>query len=103
MRETIPDQARTGHIIGSLVAHCVTVSFFMSFFCISKVMETQSDSLRLGDVLGMTVPFRANCILQILNCFVRPGRDTFKYSHDRQAKKKAPIINCAVACVVSVV
>ncbi len=32
----------TGLMIGSAVLHCATVSDFLSFFCHSNVMETQS-------------------------------------------------------------
>ncbi len=39
----------TGHMTGSVVLHCVTVSDFLSFFCLLKVIETQSAELSSGD------------------------------------------------------
>ncbi len=35
-------QSLIGHMTGSDVLHCVTVSHFLSFFCLSKVIEMQS-------------------------------------------------------------
>jgi hypothetical protein len=40
IRLTIEAQSLTGHMTGSDILHWVTVSDFLSFVCLSKVIET---------------------------------------------------------------
>ena len=46
MRRTMDAAIRTGHMFMSPEALWVTVSFFSSFFCISKVRAMQSENSR---------------------------------------------------------
>jgi hypothetical protein len=40
IRVMVEAHSLTGHMTGSVVLHYVTVSDFLSFFCLSKVIET---------------------------------------------------------------
>jgi len=85
----------TGHKTGSSVRPCVTVSFLASFFCISKVTETQSANSNSSDGVSIRRPSLKNLIFLrqrslVLFCS-RLG--TREYSHDRQAKKPAIIVS----------
>ncbi len=50
IRLTIEAHSLNGHMIGLSVFHCVTVSDFLSFFCLSEVIETQSTRFNSADV-----------------------------------------------------
>jgi hypothetical protein len=90
------------------VRHWVIVSNFRSFFCVSKVMETLSAVCSRfrdeGSVFGIAFPALKKLMFRSVRIFVRLscGRDTFRYSHDRHAKKKAPMVSSARARRVSV-
>ena len=55
IRWIVVAQLITGHIVSSPDRSCVTVSFFSSFFCDSKVIETQFASCRLGSECGISM------------------------------------------------
>jgi hypothetical protein len=52
-----------GHMIGSAVLHCVTVSDFLSFFCCSKVMDTKSAKFSSADEWSRMMPPLMKAIL----------------------------------------
>jgi hypothetical protein len=59
----------TGHMTGSVVLHCVTVSDFLSFFCLSKVIETQSAELSSGDEWSKILPPLMKVMFWRQSCF----------------------------------
>ena len=67
-------------------------------------METLSAARSSGDECGMAAPLSWKEIFCRVRDFVRLSLafETFKYSHDRHAKKKAPRMSCVVARCVSV-
>ena len=104
MRFTIAAHCFTGHRKVWSVFHCVIVSDFLSFFWDSKVRETLSARWIFGLLRRMTLPSlekamfpRESCLVWCWSCF-----GTFRYSHDRQAKKKAPMVSWLIACWLSV-
>ena len=66
----IEAQSLTGHMMGSDVLHCVTVSYFLSFFCRSKVIETQSAGFNRVDVCSRMLPSLMKTMLRRQSCFV---------------------------------
>ncbi len=76
-------QIFTGHRTGSAVFHWVTVSDFLSFFCRSKVTETQSALCKLGEEWLMCLPSLMKAMLQRHSSFVCRWScfGTFTYSH----------------------
>ena len=87
------------------VLHCVTVSNFRSFFWVSKVIDTLSAWLRT-EACAMwcrAFPSLKKAMFPTVSCLVRlsDGFETFRYSHDLHAKKKAPMMSWEIACFVS--
>ena len=89
----------TGHRIGSSVRPWITVSCLLSFFCISNVTATLSANSKFSDGVEIRRPSLKNLMLRSLSSFVRfiSLLGTFKYSHERQAKKAALIVSCTIA------
>ena len=67
-------------------------------------METLSAASSNGEECGMTVPFKWKTMFPRVRHFVlfSLALGTFKYSQERQAKKKVPMISCVVATFISV-
>ena len=66
-------------------------------------METLSTARSSGDECGMAAPLSWKEIFCSVRHFVclSLAFDTFKYSHDLHAKKKAPRLSCVVArCIL---
>jgi hypothetical protein len=78
-----------GHMKGSVVLHCVTVSDFLSFFCRSNVMETQSVEFSSADEWSRMLPPLMKAIFQRQSCFVCfcSAFVSLQYSHDHMAQK----------------
>jgi hypothetical protein len=93
-----------GHMIGSAILHCVTVSDFLSFFCCSKVMETKSAKFRSADEWSRMLPPIMKAIFQRQSCFVCccSALVTLQYLHDRMAQKWAAAASYPIACRNSV-
>ncbi len=93
-----------GHMIGSVVLHCVTVLDFLSFFCCSKVIETQSAKCDLGDVCLVMLPPLMKAIFLRQSCFICrcSAFGTLQYSHDCMAQKWAAAASSPIACYSSV-
>jgi hypothetical protein len=70
IRVIIEAQSLTGHMMGSDVLHCVTVSDFLSFFCHLKVIETQSAGFNQVDVWSRMLPSLVKTMLRRKSCFV---------------------------------
>jgi hypothetical protein len=88
MRLTTAAQALTGHMIVCPEAHCVTVSFRSSFFCISNVIEMLSEYSSLGSVRRSIMPSLRNLRFRKHSIAVRliSACGTLTYSQDLQAK-----------------
>ncbi len=88
-----------GHMIGSVILHCVTVtvSDFLLFFCCSKVIEMQSAKCNLADVFDDVVSFDEGNIpeAELLCCCFVFG--TLQYLHDRTAQKWAAVASSPIA------
>lgn len=97
-------QLRTGHIVLSPVDSCVTVSFFSSFFWNSNVIDTQSAFSKSLELCSISLLFLKKRKLRMHRSFVLldSASLTFEYSHERIAKKIAPVSNVANAFSVSV-
>jgi hypothetical protein len=85
----------TGHKTGLSVRPLLIVSCFSSFFCILNVTAMLSANSKLADGVESRLPSVKNLILRRQSCFVHfiSLRGTFKYSHERQAKKPAQIVS----------
>ncbi len=81
----------TGHMTGSILLHCATVSDFLLFFCLSKVIETQSAKLSSGDEWSKTLPPLMKMMIWRQSCFVCHCSTfgTLLYLHDCMAQKCA--------------
>jgi len=92
-------QIFTGHRTGSAVFHWVTVSHFLSFFCRSKVTETQSALCKFGEEWSMCLPSFMKAMLRRHSSFVCRWScfGTFRYSHDRIAQKWAAATRSPIA------
>jgi hypothetical protein len=79
----------TGHMTGYVVLHCVTVSDFLSLFCLSKVIETQSAKLSSGDEWSKILPPWMKVIFWRQSCFICccSAFGTLLYLHDCIAQK----------------
>ena len=99
IRLTIEAHSLTGHMIGLSVFHCVTVSDFLSFFCLSKVIETQSARFNLADVWLRIFPPLMKTMFRRQSCFVCcfSALETLEYSHDRIAQKCAAAASSPIA------
>ena len=64
MRRTTAAHCLTGHRIRSFECICVTVSCLSSFFCQSKVIDTQSAYSRKGLFNSIRLPFRKKRMLR---------------------------------------
>ena len=96
---------RTGHKTVSPERCMVTDSCLSSFFWNSKVMVTVSDRARFGLLCETSRPFLKKRIFLIRIVLVlRFSSAIFvrRYSHERIAKKMAPINNCAIAIFYTV-
>ncbi len=93
-----------GHMIGSAVLHCVTVSDFLSFFCCSKAMETQSAKFSSADEWSRMLPPLMKAIFQGQSCFVCccSAFITLQYSYDCMAQKWGAAASSPIACCNSV-
>jgi hypothetical protein len=91
MRRTILHHIFTGQRSFSSVRWWVIISFFESRFWYSKVIETVSAKCRDGCLWSIFLfPIKNQTFLRANNLvFCCP--DTWRYSHDLIAKKKAPI------------
>jgi hypothetical protein len=97
---TIAAAALTGQRIVASKAIRVIVSFFLSFFCHSDVMVTQSANSSWGWLcMSCLVPVK-NQMLQSLMILVLHYLEawTFRYSQDLIAKKIPMVASWAVAC-----
>jgi hypothetical protein len=90
-------QALTGQSTARPVECWWTVSFWMSVFWNSNVMAMASAEAMSGEVKSMVRLFLMNRRLRSRRGFVLRGPVTWVYSHERMAKKKAPIASLAVA------
>ncbi len=99
MRVTNAAHCFTGQSISCDVAHCVMVSFLRSFFCSSKVMDTLSAECSIGAEWCRSSPFLRKEMFFSVSCRVRlfSGDFTLRYSQERHAKKKAPMMSWVVA------
>ena len=88
---TIPAQARTGQRRESEVRYIVTTWFFLSVFCDTKVILTAEQQDKFGDECGIRRPLLKNRIFSTRSRFVFRIPLTDRYSHERRAKKKAPM------------
>ena len=94
-RLTILLQMCTGHNAEFVVACCVTVSWYMSFFCATNVMETESAVVNW--VLSVITLWPCwKTMLRGVRTFVFLEPVVCEYSQDRQAKKKAPVHRSAI-------
>jgi hypothetical protein len=88
---TIAAAAQTGQSFTLPEAICVTVSIFSSFFCLSKVHETQSENSNSASLWLMSLPSRKNLMLLsqsiVVHCWLAAG--TLKYLQDLNAKNIA--------------
>lgn len=89
----ILDHIFTGHRSLSEDLYCVMVSPLLSFFCRIKVIDTQSALYRRGSAWEISFLPLKNCTFFKVNNFVLLGPDTWMYSQDLIAKKKAPMNN----------
>ena len=94
----------TGHSVQSPVVRCVTVSYLRLFFCISNVTDTLSADSRAEEGVITSRPFLKKRMFRRQRSLVRLCSfwGTFRYSQNLHAKKKAPIVNCAIARSISV-
>ena len=69
------------------------------------MMATLSAASRIGDECGIMAPFRWNVMFCRVRHFVffSFAFGTCRYSQDRHAKRKAPMMSFVVACRISVV
>ncbi len=90
---------RTGQRFASSVLPWMTVSFFMSIFCISNVIATLSANSRLSEEAKSRCPSLKNLIFLRQRSFVCfcSLLGTLEYSQDLQAKKAMPIVSCTIA------
>ncbi len=90
---------RTGHSFASSVHPWMTVSCFMLFFCILKVIAMLSASSRLSKEAKSRCPSLKNLIFLRQRSFVHfcSLLGTLEYSHVLQAKKAAPNFSCPIA------
>jgi hypothetical protein len=75
----------------------VTVSFLVSFFWNSKVMETVVAVCNLGSRWDNSFLPLKNLIMFVVSIFVFLVPFTLRYSHERIAKKKAPMNKSHIA------
>ena len=103
MRRTIAAHWRTGHSNTSPERSWVAASIRSSFFCHSKVVETQSAHSSSGWSCGISTPSRKKRMFLSLRQSVRrfSAWATLRHSHDRHAKKTAPVESWLVALWVS--
>ncbi len=89
----------TRHMLTFPTNICMTVSFFLSFFCISKVINMQSENSRCGLLYLISMPSLKKWRLQRQRMSVPLflARVTFRYSHDHMAKKIAMVVSCPIA------
>ena len=74
---------------------CVTVSWYMLFFWATKVMETESAVKNLCRSVIVVWPLR-NVMFRGVRVFVLREPVVLEYSHDRHAKKNAPLHRLAM-------
>ncbi len=105
IRVTIDAHIFTGHRMGSFVLHCVTTSYFLSFFCLSKVTETQSARCSFVEEWSRILLFLIKVMLQRQRCFVCccSAFVTFKYSHECMTQKWAAAVRLPIAHWSSVI
>ena len=105
MRLTMAAAICTGHMLTAPDACWVMVSFFLSFFCISKVIDMQSENSRSGLLCSIIFPSLKNLRLRRRRMSVRRFSSwvTLRYLHDRIAKKIVTVVSCPMACCSSVV
>lgn len=90
----------TGQMDESFDLCMLIVLFFSPFFWERKVMDTMSASSSIGSLWVIICDSLKNLMSPIVISFVlfdSVGLVVLEYSHDRIAKKKAPIISCADA------
>jgi hypothetical protein len=94
--QTMAAAAWTGRNVTLPDAIWVVMLFFLSFFCISNVMLTQSVYSREGSLWLRSQPFLNNQMFWSRKILVRHISccGTLKYSHKRMAKKKARMVSC---------
>ena len=102
--QTMEAAILTGHMLTWPDAFWVVVSFFSSFFCISKVMDMQSENSRCGLFCLISFPSLKNRRLRRRRMLVRhfSAWVTLRYSHDCMAKKIATAVSWPMACCNSV-
>jgi len=89
----------TGHMTGSVVLHCVTMSDFLSFFCLLKVIKTQSAKLSSGDEWSKILPPLMKVMFRRQSCFICccSAFGTLLYLHNRMAQKCAAAASLPIA------
>ena len=87
---TVLLQMWTGHRSRLLVACCVTVSWYMSFFWATNVMETELAVENCCRLVMVRLPCRKT-MLRGVRIFVLREPVVWEYSQDLQAKKNAPV------------
>jgi hypothetical protein len=89
----------TGHMTGSVLLHCITVSDFLSFFCLLKVIETQSAKLSSGDRWSKILPPLMKMMFQRQSCFICccSAFGTLLYLHNCMAQKCAAAASLPIA------
>ena len=104
IRRTMAAAARTGQRVMSPDAIWVVVSFFSSFFCISKVTLRQSAYSSEESLWSMSRPFLKKRRFRRRRISVRRFSccGTLTYSHERMAKKKARMVSCEIVHCCSV-
>ncbi len=90
---------RTGQRFTLSVCPWMTVSCFMWFFCILKVIATLSKNSRLSEEAESRCPSLKHLIFLRQRSFVCfcSLLGTLEYLQDLQAKKAAPIVSCTIA------
>jgi hypothetical protein len=97
IRRIILHQIFTGQRRLSPVLWCVIMSFLVSRFCCSKVMEIESARCsNLSEWGRFLFPWK-NLMFLMQMSFVFLSPVTFKYSHERMAKKNAPMNSSHIA------
>ena len=91
----------TGHKTGSSVRPWMTVLCLWSLFCFSNVTATLSPNSKLFEGVERRRPslkIKKSDVAKLKKlCMFHFPSGTFKYSHEQQAKKAAPMVSCEIA------
>ena len=100
----MPKSLWMGHSNSSAVRHWGTVSAFLSFFCLSNVIKTQSPKWRDGELCFRILLSLLKAIFPIHSCFIClcSALGTFAYLHKHIAQKWVPPASLPIAWQSSV-